>query len=194
MPDHTVERWLQIPEWQDYYAVSDRGRVRSLDRVVQRRTGPMRVRGGLLTLNRRGPASHIWVRLRRPGVARNAYVHTLVLTTFVGPRPPGQEGRHKDDACSNNDLSNLCWGTRSENQQDAVRNGVNGRTRRQNCPREHALKAPNLVASKAKVGRRSCLACDRASSDEAYAVARGRPFDFRTAADEHYGRILASVA
>ena len=51
-------------------------------------------------------------------------VHQLVLLTFVGPCPPGMECRHLDDNPSNNNLENLCWGTRKQNMKDRVLNGI----------------------------------------------------------------------
>lgn len=51
-------------------------------------------------------------------------VHRLVLETFVGPCPLKMECRHLDGNKQNNNLSNLCWGTASENQQDRVGHGT----------------------------------------------------------------------
>ncbi len=52
-------------------------------------------------------------------------VHTLVLLAFCGPCPPGYECRHLDDQKMNRRLSNLKWGTRSENLgDDRRRNGI----------------------------------------------------------------------
>lgn len=51
-------------------------------------------------------------------------VHRLVMYTFVGPCPEGQEVRHLDGDPSNNNLSNLAYGTRKQNMQDAVRHGT----------------------------------------------------------------------
>ena len=48
--------------------------------------------------------------------------HTAVLTTFVGPCPPGMQARHLDDNSYNNHLSNLKWGTSQENQADKIKN------------------------------------------------------------------------
>jgi hypothetical protein len=67
------------------------------------------------------PSGHLSVVLGRDGGTRD--VHRIVLDAFVGPRPDGMECRHLDDDPTNNALSNLVWGTRSENQLDAVRNG-----------------------------------------------------------------------
>jgi hypothetical protein len=48
-----------------------------------------------------------------------AYVHRLVLEAFVGPCPPDMECLHGDDVPDNNVLTNLRWGTKSENAQEA---------------------------------------------------------------------------
>lgn len=66
---------------------------------------------------------HYSVTLCRDGKYYRRYVHALVLTAFVGPRPLGMEGCHKDDVRSNNHLSNLKWDTSGGNRQDAIRNG-----------------------------------------------------------------------
>lgn len=50
-------------------------------------------------------------------------VHRLMLETFVGPRPEGTEGCHKNDIKIDNRPENLYWGTHSENMKDAFRNG-----------------------------------------------------------------------
>lgn len=45
-------------------------------------------------------------------------VHHIVLTTFVGPCPEGLECRHLDGVKTNCRLSNLAWGTVTENAED----------------------------------------------------------------------------
>jgi hypothetical protein len=52
------------------------------------------------------------------------FVHELMLITFVGPRPAGMECRHLDGNPANNALSNLAWGTRSENSFDRFAHGT----------------------------------------------------------------------
>jgi len=54
---------------------------------------------------------------------RDTYLHILMLETFVGPRPTGMEGCHRDDRPDNNQLRNLYWGTHRENMADRARNG-----------------------------------------------------------------------
>lgn len=67
---------------------------------------------------------YIFVELRRDGHGYNIFVHRLVLMTFVGPRPDGQECRHLNGDRTDNRLTNLVWGTRIENMQDRKRHGT----------------------------------------------------------------------
>ena len=84
------------------------------------------------------------------------YLHDLVLTAFVGPRPEGAVARHLNDDPTDNRLVNLAWGSRSENQMDAFQNSK--RTYKTHCAYGHPLKAPNLRND----GGNRCLACNRA--------------------------------
>ena len=58
------------------------------------------------------------------GRARTFAIHRLVLATFVGPCPDGMECRHIDGNKLNNHVSNLAWGTPSENQNDRKLHGT----------------------------------------------------------------------
>lgn len=51
-------------------------------------------------------------------------IHTLVLTAFFGPCPPGLECCHGDGERTNNHLGNLRWDTRSANHLDAIAHGT----------------------------------------------------------------------
>ena len=95
------------------------------------------------------------------------YLHTWVLTAFVGPRPPGGVARHLNDVRTDNRLENLVWGSRSDNMNDAYRN--ERFPKKTHCPYGHPLVAPNLTADSVRHGTRRCLACNRAR-----AKARGR--------------------
>ena len=185
-----VERWLPIPGHQGYEA-SDLGRIRSVDRVIQHRNGhSQRYRGTILRPSLAG-SNDGRLAVKVAG-QRNRYVHQLVLETFVGPRPQGPniDGCHNDGDPLNNNLTNLRWDSTSENMYDKVRHGTDPHRNVTHCPRGHNLEVPNLVASNA--GFRSCLACNRAYADRAYASSRGWAFDFERAADDHYRRIIDS--
>jgi hypothetical protein len=57
------------------------------------------------------------------GKRKKVRVSILVLETYRGPRPSGLIACHRDDVRANNRLSNLYWGTYSDNGKDAIRNG-----------------------------------------------------------------------
>lgn len=51
-------------------------------------------------------------------------VHRVILETFVGKRPDGMHCRHLDGDMTNNQLSNLRWGTPTENKKDSISHGT----------------------------------------------------------------------
>lgn len=123
------EEWRPVVRHEGDYEVSDHGRVRSLDRscTYQRWDNPT---GQIITVTKllrgqmlrpgRMPSGHLSACL---GKGNSRCVHVLVLEAFSGPCPSGHEGLHWDDDPTNNCLTNLRWGTRSQNLHDAVRNG-----------------------------------------------------------------------
>jgi hypothetical protein len=62
--------------------------------------------------------------LKAGGVKRVAFVHCLVLESFVGPCPPGLECCHNDGNPANNFRYNLRWDTHESNVQDRFRHGT----------------------------------------------------------------------
>jgi hypothetical protein len=144
-----AERWKPVVGFEQWYEVSDMGRVRS-----SRRGGLRILRPGLST------GGHLSVALGR---GNTRMVHALVLAAFVGPRPPGADSRHLDGNYINNRLDNLSWGTRSENIRDAIRHGT-----WESEKRAAGRRSPANLAS---------LARARAGQDRAVllaALARGR--------------------
>jgi hypothetical protein len=103
--------WRDVPGFPGY-KVSNYGQVKSVARIIDRKNNtPRRVPECVL---RPGPSKsgHLSVVLGR---GNTRLVHQLVLLAFVGPRPDGTEVLHSDHNPTNNRLSNLRYGTRSEN-------------------------------------------------------------------------------
>lgn len=70
-------------------------------------------------------SGHLYVSLyKNDSKKHKRYVHRLVLEAFVGPCPDGMECCHRDGNPQNNALSNLYWGTKSQNEADKARHGT----------------------------------------------------------------------
>jgi hypothetical protein len=118
-----TERWKEIPGYEGEYAVSDKGRVKSLARRVRlvahgvETTRPVGER-----ILKPGPmkSGHVTVAL---GKGNSKPVHQLVLLAFKGPRPAGKESRHRNGIPDDNKLSNLHYGTRRQNMIDKIDHG-----------------------------------------------------------------------
>lgn len=117
-----AERWLPVPGYEGAYEVSDHGRIRSVDRWVEwtNRWGTYVKRqypGRLLKPHISADDGYARQRLRkRDG---NPTIHSLVLTAFLGSRPDdGFDSLHANGINHDNRLSNLRWGTKTENNRD----------------------------------------------------------------------------
>jgi hypothetical protein len=153
-----VESWRPIPGYEGSYEASDLGRIRSLPRRT--------TRGGIL----RGSTHQFGYRvvhLSHFGVKQREGVHVLVARTFLGPRPEGQEVRHRDGNPSNNQVSNLRYGTRSENASDAVEHGTHRNTRKRVGDCGHSLTDPSNLL-KRPAGKRDCRECHNRRQRERY--------------------------
>ena len=112
------ETWKPVVGWEDFYEVSDLGRVRSLTRTVHNGRGEYFISERIVE-GCRDSKGYVKILLKRRNRRRQTYVHNLVLEAFVGPRPEGAECRHFPDKCPwNNSLENLSWGTSKENKAD----------------------------------------------------------------------------
>lgn len=193
MNEPANERWLPVVGYEGRYEVSDQGRVRSVERWVEYRSGRSRVHPSVLlspaVSNRYG---HLAVNLWKRNQGRSSKVHSLVAEAFLGPRPPGMEVRHGPGGKHDNRLANLSYGTYQENREDMKRDGTAPRRgKKTRCKRNHPLEAPNLVESRLAQGYRTCLACTRAIKQTYQARLDGVSLDLDTVADEHYSRLVA---
>lgn len=119
------ERWLPVVGYEGCYEVSDLGRVRSVDRYVKGKGDSVRYRPSKMMRLRK--YNHRWrVTLSKNGKKRMHNVHQLVLAAFIGPCPVGQVCMHitsvTPEVCDNS-LSNLKYGTPSDNQVQRSQEG-----------------------------------------------------------------------
>ncbi|WP_044027529.1 NUMOD4 domain-containing protein [Corynebacterium glutamicum] len=180
------EEWRDVPGYEDYYKVSNHGRVRSLDRWIPTAKTIRFYSGGIIAPSALSDG-HLKVRLYKDGSKKNHKIHRLVLRAFDREPRDGEVCRHLDGNPENNHIDNLVWGTQSENNYDQTRHGTNQSALKTKCPRGHLLVRPNLRPSALEKGRRTCLACDRAS---AYARKYGLKDQLQQLSDEKYLQIM----
>lgn len=163
-PAQLVEIWKPVVGYESRYSVSNWGKVRSFSKY-----------GGGEIKGRKLKAGHHRVALYGKDGVKDFLVHRLVLSAFVGPCPEGMEGLHWDDNKDNNHLSNLRWGTRSENLLDCVRNGNNYQSKKTHCKWGHPFDSENTAIETRSNGRtrRVCKACRRLKDARIRARSRG---------------------
>ena len=119
-----MEIWKEHPFYGGLYLVSNKGRVKSTDRIVNCKSGATRVhRGKELTqqLNERG---YCCVTISFKKQAKSKKVHRLVAETFL-PNPQNKrQVNHIDCNKRNNNVDNLEWCNNSENMLHAYKSGL----------------------------------------------------------------------
>ena len=108
------EIWKPIEGYENYYEISNKGRLRSVDRVVQDKNGvKMPIKGRLIKC---GTCQGYKIyNLYKGGKYKSVRIHRLVAQAFI-PNPENKSDvNHKDFDRSNNCVENLEWTTRQEN-------------------------------------------------------------------------------
>ena len=154
------ENWKAVVGYEGLYEVSDQGRVRSLARKGVRQTRILKA-----TPNNTG---YPVVGLYKHKTRKIYTVHSLVMGSFVGPRPQGTEVCHANHDKADPRLLNLRYDTHLANMNDpgtastagygAVR-GSSGRPGIR-CSRGHLVVGRNAKTVKYRDATRDrCRVC-----------------------------------
>jgi len=144
----TAPQWRPVPGYSGYW-VSDHGDVASTRRGDFRHLKLHRTQFGHV---------QVWLYSGTRDTRKGVGVHRLVLLAFVGEPEPGQEACHNNDVPADNRLSNLRWGTHTDNMQDRLRNGRNPFAMKTHCKRGHEFTPENTRVAN---GARHCRECAR---------------------------------
>lgn len=122
MKDNNLEEiWKDIEGYEDLYQVSNLGRARSLDKLVNHWRGGVRtIKGRILTPKTN--AGYQRVQLWKDGNVKMFYIHRLVYAAFNGAIPDGMEVNHINECKTDNRLCNLNLMSPSENINFGTRN------------------------------------------------------------------------
>lgn len=133
--------WVTIEGYEGLYAVSDDGRVMSMDYAQTGLPGilkPQLRRGYLSVFIYRTPRNGKWFT-----------IHALVLAAFVGPRQTGKQVNHKNGVKTDNAVSNLEYCTQSENMKHAFRTGLQSNQGEKHS--RHKLTAEKIIEIRRRV-------------------------------------------
>lgn len=127
------EIWKDVPEFEDNYAISNYGRVKSKQRIISCKNGrTYSVDAKILSPNI-AAKGYLYITLNKSCFKKSIILHRLVAELFV-PNPNNlQFVDHIDTNLQNCEASNLRWCTASENmnnpntraklKQSYIRNG-----------------------------------------------------------------------
>lgn len=109
-----MKDWKLIRGFNDYW-ISNDGEVFSFRQSDK---------GRYLKASPKNAEGHLGVKLCKDGSCKTFFIHTLVITHFVGPRPNGLMCGHKDNDKTNNCVSNLHWITYKSNTEESINQGT----------------------------------------------------------------------
>ena len=111
------ENWFDIKDFEGFYQISDKGRVRSVDRFVNNTLKSTRFLKGQIIKPTKKKEGYLSVRLAKDNSKKTFYVHRLVMTNIV-PLEIGKDFvNHINGIKDDNRVENLEWCTRSENSR-----------------------------------------------------------------------------
>lgn len=110
-----IEIWKSVKGYENYYEVSTKGNIRTIERIIILSTHQYLKKQKILTqfVDSRG---YFHVKLYNgAGKSKSLTTHRIVALTFLDNPTKLIEVNHIDHNKHNNNLSNLEWITRSEN-------------------------------------------------------------------------------
>ena len=116
------ENWKDVVGYEGYYKVSNKGRVMTVAREFIKSNGRKCIIKERI-LSQGIVIGYRCVDLKVNGNRKTMRVHRLVAMAFIG-EPYKEMVNHIDGNKSNNNLSNLEWATRSENELHAYATGL----------------------------------------------------------------------
>lgn len=122
------EIWKDVKDYEEYYEVSNMGRVRSKNRRVRWGNNSFLKQGRILS-QKKDHKHYLIVCLSVNGVAHNKFVHRLAAEAFIPKDDPSKNVvNHKDFNPQNNNVSNLEWTTINGNNRYSADRGRYKRT------------------------------------------------------------------
>lgn len=155
--EYPIEEWRDIVGYEEYYQISNFGRVKSLDRQYTNITSGLCQLKGMEIKQMMDSRMYLRVTLARNGVRKTKVVHRLVAVAFI-PNPQCKpQVNHIDFNPSNNHVSNLEWCTELENTTHFHKNNPGAFTNTDWHARGAKVRTAKLTEDKVRQIRASTL-------------------------------------
>lgn len=118
-----MEIWKDIVGYEQFYQISNYGRVRSLDRYVKRCDGVIQFKKGIIKSPKVNEDGYRTITLSKNGEDKTIGIHILVAKHFVDNPYNLPEVNHIDFDRQNNYAENLEWCTHKDNIKHSSDNG-----------------------------------------------------------------------
>jgi hypothetical protein len=126
----TQEYWAPMPNYEQYYEISNLGTIRSIPRRLLTKSGYYKPEKERILTQRISNKGYLSVTLSKNGQSNTKAVHRLLAQAFI-PNPENKATvNHLDGNKLNNSIENLEWATYSENAIHAYKTGLYKSTER----------------------------------------------------------------
>lgn len=123
MNTRSCEQWVDIENYEGYYAVSNYGRIKSLQRLVPHGNDYQVINERILKL-KIIKTGYVHIAMNKNGIRKTKAVHRLVARAFLSDWDKNLQVNHIDGDKTNNNVNNLEMCNSSENMKHAYRLGL----------------------------------------------------------------------
>lgn len=119
--DLAAEEWKPVEGYQDYYAISNMGRIKGLSRTINVCNTSTYIRPEIIMRPNLTKANYYIIEFTANGRSSTFYIHRLVAQHFI-PNPENKpQVNHKFGITTDNRWHQIEWSTESENNKHAYR-------------------------------------------------------------------------